>query len=408
MGMDLTAFDAALKQHYTNDRIEDMVYADNPLLALMPKMKEFGGRNLPITLIYGNPQGRSADFARAQVRGAATSSKLDDFLLTRVKDYSIATIDNEALEASKGDANAFLEAATVEIDGALNSLKRSLAIAQYRDGWGSIGKIAAGGIAGAAITLSDADAVTNFEIGQELVAAAAEGSGNLKGASPGDVAIVTAVNRSTGVVTVDAVPGTWAAADFLFVRGDRQYTASARQKLSGLEAWIPAAAPASTAFFGVDRSVDPTRLGGQRLDASALPMEEALIQAASVVGREGGKLSHYFMNYGKYANLEKALGTKVQYVDIKVSAEVGFRGIMVTSGRGTIRVLPDQNCQSNRVWGLNLDVWKHYSLGEPVRTIDTDGLQMLRQASADGVECRMGYYANMGCRAPGYNINVQV
>lgn len=28
MGLDLTSFDAALKQHYTNDRIENMVYKD--------------------------------------------------------------------------------------------------------------------------------------------------------------------------------------------------------------------------------------------------------------------------------------------------------------------------------------------------------------------------------------------
>jgi hypothetical protein len=34
--------------------------------------------------------------------------QLQDFVLTRVKDYSIATIDNETLEASKGNANAFI------------------------------------------------------------------------------------------------------------------------------------------------------------------------------------------------------------------------------------------------------------------------------------------------------------
>lgn len=27
-GQDLTGFDAALKQHYTDDRVEDMVYKD--------------------------------------------------------------------------------------------------------------------------------------------------------------------------------------------------------------------------------------------------------------------------------------------------------------------------------------------------------------------------------------------
>ncbi len=48
MSLDMTSFDAALKQHYTNDRVENMVYADNPFLAMVPKMTDFGGKNLPI------------------------------------------------------------------------------------------------------------------------------------------------------------------------------------------------------------------------------------------------------------------------------------------------------------------------------------------------------------------------
>jgi hypothetical protein len=48
MSLDLTSFASALKQHYTDDRVQNMVYKDNPLLALMPKMEQFGGKNLPI------------------------------------------------------------------------------------------------------------------------------------------------------------------------------------------------------------------------------------------------------------------------------------------------------------------------------------------------------------------------
>ena len=143
MALDLTSFDAALKQHYTNDAIENLVYKDNPFFALVAKYEEFGGRNLPIPLIYGNPQGRSATFSNAQTRGGTTNSQITDFVLTRVKDYSIATIDNETLEASKGNQNAFMEAATTEIDGAINSLTRSLAVAQFRGSDGSIGQVSA-------------------------------------------------------------------------------------------------------------------------------------------------------------------------------------------------------------------------------------------------------------------------
>jgi len=406
MALDLTSFDAALKQHYTSDMVQNMVYKDNPFLALVAKYEDFGGRNLPIVLIYGNPQNRSATFATAQA--GTSNSKLEDFILTRVKDYSIATIDNETLEASKGNANAFMEAATVEIDGSINSLTRSVAISLFRDSSGYVGQLSAEPAEVASpfvIQLKSAEDVTNFELGQVLVIYAAKSGGSARTSNGATASFpIVGINRSTGALTVTGAydaSGNIAADDYIFVNGDRGL------KISGMEGWVPASAPTSAAFFGVDRSVD-TRLGGLRLNGTSLPIEEALINGASLCAREGGKIDHFFMSYGKYAELEKALGSKVQYIDLKVNPEVGFRGIMVNGPRGPIKCIPDQNCPATTVFGVQLNSWKLYSLGKAVRVIDSDGLQMLRQSSADGVEVRYGFYGNLGCNAPGHNINISV
>lgn len=401
MALDLVSFDAALKQHYTSDRIENMVYSDNPLLALLPKYEQFGGRNLPIPVIYGNPQGRSATFATAQSN--KTNSQLIDFVLTRNSDYSLASIDNETIEASKGNANAFMEAATTEIDGAMQAATRSLAIAAFGSGSGTIGQASAAAT-GTSLQLKDVEEVTNFEVGMELVFSATDGGGTVKSGS----VTVTGVNRDSGEVTVDALSaidgGTGIAQDdFVFVQGDYD------QKLRGLAAWLPATAPTSgDSFFGVDRSVDATRLAGVRYDGSSEPIEEALIGAASRVGREGGRPNYCVMSYSKYAELEKALGSKVQYVDIRINAEIGFRGIVVNGPRGPIRVIADQNCPESVAYMLQLDCWKLYSLGKAPRILDMDGLKMLRESNADAVEVRIGYYAQMGCKAPGYNARIQL
>ena len=412
--MDLQQMDAALKQIYTKDKIESMVYADNPLYALMAKMTTFGGRNLPIVSIWGNPQGRSASFARAQTRGALTSTKLDDFLITRGKNYSVATVDGETLRASANDMGAFLEAATIEIDGSLAELTRSHAIGMYGSGYGNRGQIVAGGaVSGLTLQLSNADDITNFEVGQELEAFATLTGASRAFGSSGNGLFVTGVNRTTGVLTFgfnanDATNGipALAAGDYLAVRGD--HSGSDRIMLSGLEAWIPASAPTSAAFFGVDRSVDVTRLGGQRLNGAGAPIEEVLTEGAAIVAREGGKLTHYFMNFDKYTELQNSLGTKVQYIDLKINAEIAFRGIQVNGPKGPINVVPDQNCPSNRIFGLNLPTWKLYSLGDAVGILEHDGLMMLRQPTSDGVEIRSGSYAQMGSRAPGWNVNISV
>ena len=411
MSLDLTAFDAALKQHYTSERVENMVYRDNPFMALVPKYEAFGGKNLPIPLIYGSPQGRSKTFSNAQTRGAVTNSQITDFVLTRAKDYSIATIDNETLEASKGDANAFMEAATTEIDGAINSLTRSLAINLFRDSSAYIGQVSAEPTETSStfvVTMKDAEDITNVEVGQVHVIFSAKSGGSQRISETGDDEwVVAAVDRDAGTITYTGnydSNGTIAGDDYIFVEGDRG------NGMAGLEDWIPDSAPSSSAFFGVDRSADVTRLGGLRLDASSLPIEEALIEADQKVCREGGRLDHFFLSHKKFGELKKALGSKVEYIDLKPGTDVtfSFRGVMIDGSKGPIKVVPDQNARNSRCMGVQLSTWRLYSLGKAVRVIDTDGLQMLRQASADGVEVRYGSYSNLGCRAPGYNINVNL
>ena len=386
----MTTFAAALKQHYTDEKIENMVYKDNPFLAMISKYEDFGGENLKLPVKYGLPMGRSATFADAVSNKSA--SQLKAFLLTRKADYAIASIANETIEASKGNANAFIEAATFEIDGAIEAATRSLAIALYGDGSGQIGVVGSLATTTASndtVTLATIQDITNFEVGMQLNFGTATSNKE-----------ISTINRDTGVILLTGASGA-TTTEAIYVDGDKD------NKLTGLGGWLPSSAPGSTdSFFGVNRSSDATRLGGIRFDGSSLPIEEALIGAAARVAREGGKPDVCFINYNNFADLEKALGSKVSYVDVKVNPEIGFRGIMVHGPRGPIKVVPDQNCPNGVAYLLQMDVWKLYSLGKAPKILDSDGLKFLRESTADAVEARVGYYAQLGCRAPGFNVRV--
>ena len=390
MALNMTTFAAALKQHYTDEKIENMVYKDNPFLAMISKYEDFGGENLKLPVKYGIPMGRSATFADAVAN--KTASQLKAFLLTRKSDYAIASIANETIEASKGNANAFIEAATFEIDGAIEAATRSLAVSLYGDGSGSIGVVGALATTTASndtVTLATIQDITNFEVGMQLNFGTA--TTNKK---------IDSINRDTGVFILDAASGA-TTTEAIYVDGDKD------AMLTGLGGWLPSTAPASTdSFFGVNRSSDSTRLGGIRFDGSSLPLEEALIGAAARVAREGGKPDVCFINYNNFGDLEKALGSKVSYVDVKVNPEIGFRGILIHGPRGPIKVVPDQNCPNGVAYLLQMDVWKLYSLGKAPKILDSDGLKFLRESTADAVEARIGYYAQLGCRAPGFNVRV--
>lgn len=400
--LDLTAMNAALKELYDGQVVENLVYADNPFLAMVPKKSDFGGKYKPIPIITGVSQGRSATFSNAQ--GNQSAVQIESFLLTRASDYSIATIDNQTMLASKTDKMAFLEGAKLVVDGAIRSATNSLASALFRSGTGSIGTVGSISVTGAGpytgvITLSNSADVVQFEVNMYLVASNTDG-----GAANASIGVVSKVDRSNGIVTIvsSTDPTTdFAAGKFISVQGDLNL------KIKGLAAWIPTVAPTSTAFFGVDRSVDTVRLGGVRYDGSAQSIEEALIDSSSLLAREGGKPNVAILNFASWSALEKSLGSKVQYVDAKGPADIAFRGIMVNGANSIIKVFPDRNQLAQTCHLLQMDSWCLEALGDAPQILRYgDGLEMLRVYNADAGEVRVGYYAQLRTNAPGWNATV--
>ncbi len=406
--IDLTSYDSALKEYYTGAMIEDLIGKDNPFLALVSKSEKFPGRNLRIVVKFKHGGGRSSSFSVAQAN-SANGVGLEDFVLTRVKDYFISTVDGETIESTKDDAGAFMDAMTVAGDSAIGALTNTLARDLFRSGWGSIGTIAAGGISGYTITLSDPNDSVNFNLGDINVFALTESTSTLRNSGAG--LIVSGVNRSTGVITYSAAISTetsTANGDTIFVKGDRQNSATpVRLKVAGVGAWCPAVAPAASEnFFSVDRSVDSRLAGLFYAPASGTQLDEALLEAAGMVHREGGRLTHFFMGTGRYTELVKLLQKNVQYVDVTVSAQVGFKGVSIMGPGGAITCIADRNVQSDRVFGVSMDSWKLHTIGKAVRLIDTDGSSAVRQAADDGIEIRWGFKGNLGCDAPIHNIQI--
>ncbi len=402
--LDMTAANAALKELYGPQVIQNMSYKDNPWFAMVKKNEDAGGKYIPFPTVWSSSQGRSSAFATAQSN--QTAPQLADFLLTLKPDYALATIANQLLEAGASDREAFLKPAKLNIDNAIIALTNSIASSLFRSGTGSIGAIATGGITSGVITLADPETVTQFERNMVLQANATDG-----GASPrAALGYVIAVDRIAGKVTVAssglggsaASPASWAAGDFLLVQGDNN------AKPAGLAAWLPTTAPTSgDNFFGVDRSVD-TRLGGIPFDGSALSIEEALVDASKYVAREGGRPNLFITNYTSYSALEKALGAKVQYVKFEGPANIMFKGITVNGHKGPIDVFPDRNCPGLLGYMLQQDTWTLLSTNEVPHINRADGLEMLRVSNADALEVRVVAYYQLGTNAPGWNASVKL
>lgn len=401
MSLDLTALTAVLKVQYTQKKVNTLAYDKNPFWAMVKKRTDFLGVNKVVAIRNGQPQGRGADFSTAVAN--VSPSTYNRFTVTRARDYAFARVFGEAVEASAKDAGSLLQGLKNEIDGAIYTATRSIAINLFGNGGGARGQIASGQ-ATATVTLTRPEDTVNFEVGMYLKTSTADGtSGSLKAGR----VLVTGVDRVTGTVTASAAwttgIATAAANDFIFQEGDNVANNS---MIAGLAAWVPSTTPTSTAFFGLDRSTDPVRLGGVRYSAgSGGPIEEILIDTAALLVREGSRPDTVFLNPLDYANLIKALSGKVLYDRSKSfdMPDIGFEAVKLMGPAGPLKVLADLNCPRGRGYMLQLDTWAFESLGGAPKILNLDGQDMLRDASADAYIIRVGYYGNLTCEAPGWN-----
>lgn len=418
--LNMSNFAAALKQIYPKGVPTDQTIKKNPLWGMIEKVGDFYGDVLVVPFRYADPASRSRTLSTALAQRTASASSYARVTLKRGHDSAVISIDRETMMASANDAGAFLRARKAEVDGMLNSLGRSIAIAVFGDASGIRGQISTtSGVASAAgFLLSNPNDVTNFEVDQALRLTAARPAFGVAATLRTGVAYIVGVDRDTGLLQVAAAPRGTAVAlntlvaaaavgDLLLLDGDAVATSSSSNAsaIAGLAAWLPLVAPTTgDNFFGLDRSVDVTRLAGIRFVGTGLPIEEALIKCASRVARDGGSPDLVVMSFNQLSNLVTSLGSRVRYDSVKASAKVGYQVISLVGPNGDIKILADQNCPDGVAYMLQMDTWKFHHLGEvPHIAVEGNVSGALQEADADAIQIRAFMFGQLVCDAPGYN-----
>lgn len=425
-----------LKELYSDDAwvMKDLVFNRNPALALIDKDESemgLGGKYFPIPVLSDVGAGRSANYGNAQTY--QTPPVTQEFLVTRVKNYSIATLDGDFLRASAQSIGSFMPGAELNVKSAFQSIGNDLAHDIFGDGSGFRGSygIGSGSIATGVITLDSASMALQFSIGMALV------SYSVSGLTPTQstglaLGYVIAVDTGLGTVTVSATqggaagtPASWSVSfPNLAQVGDVNFIsnglASANMlKVAGLGAWIPSAAPGgSDSFFGVNRSVSPTKLAGLRFVGSNESIQDALIDAVNQLaanGSEAGDPDFIFLNPTSYQVLVKQLTSQGVYQMIKAQineeVNISFKALVLPTANGEIAIIQDRNCPAQTAYIITLKTWKLRTLGKCPQFLTYPGfydqLGFPVQGS-DAIQLQIGYYGNLTCNAPGANAVVSL
>lgn len=248
-------------------------------------------KNYARTTDKGFPQGR--------IYSLVLCNNLNETQVDR-QDYQLVTITNLLIEQTRSNAGAFVDEMKRQMDGGIKNLSNNMAFELFGSGTATRG-VTSGAVSNPSpgvyqLQLANPQNVVNFEVGMTLQASATDGGAVLPVLTPNtpDLGTVTSVNRATGVIQFSIAQGTpnvnWASGSYLTVQGDIPPAGGSGSgplgsvgsylAASGFSAWLPATDPSpSDSFWGVNRSVDPTRLAGLRYNASAYSIEEGVTNA---------------------------------------------------------------------------------------------------------------------------------
>lgn len=409
MASTLTTFDFALKERYTDQKVENLTLSDRPFLGMVPKDEDFQGDGQPVPLIHGSPQGITGE-SRSKAQTNATSVVGKKFVLTAGDYFGGVDIGDKVLLASRGNPGAFLSNKTIETDGLYEQMADNLELYCFGNSGGSIGQRAS--LAGDVVTLTTVQDVTNFEEGMTVSASAGDGSDAAHALRSGTTT-VTAVNRVEGKVTLASAAAitSFANADYLFRDGDFKGNTSVFI-IAGLGAFIWSS-ETPPALYSMTRTSDPQRLAGSRVPSTDLTgkgIEERLqLLGAYMTGRfKGPGATHYFLHPEDWQNLSISLQSRGTRPAADESTRFGYVYLEIVSGGKFVRVYQSRHCPKGTCFAVRMANWKLYSMQKLVHPFNGDGLTMLRKGTTDDYEFRLKSYPCLATNAPGWSGRVAV
>jgi len=413
--LDLTAFDPMLKEHYSPFEVARMAMQKNRAVGMLAKSqkKMVGGREWVQPIMTALPGGGSSNFGIAVTNATNNTSTYKNFNVTRKSHYRIAKVDNQAIEATAtGDEDAF-ESAFDEFDNGLEAEGNYINFRFFRTQAGEVGRLD-GVVSTATVNLAFQDISSMWGIRQgEVIVSSATLGGALR--NGGTTAVIATVNRIAGSFTTTiaiatAITGT-TNTDYIYLNGDAIAAGSGNLASSGLADWVPDAAPTSTLFYNVDRTLESDYLGGIRIDATdGRSIANALTDGVAAADNIGGDPDTCFMNPITFGNMSKQLEGKwvitsaVGY-DGKKMATVGFKGFSVNLNGHDLTIYTDRCCPQKRIYVLTWSTWCMFSAGPAPNFLQKRAGSIIKVSEGnDGYEARIGEYYNFSCKAPGYNV----
>lgn len=255
------------KQIYGKYRDKEL-YFGNPLMDFAKKTYDFNGidKEIPADISLGGGIASEAVDASTQHSGG----KGVKFKVPQATLHGLVKMEAKVLRNAKaaGDNAKFVDYAKKQHLDGTQMLMQELEFLGHQDGTGARATVLTA--TGSTITVAPYQAhfiPVGKKIRGSATAGAALASGTPVGSDPAGSATVTAVNTTTGTITVNGTITTQitgiVAGWSLYLHGIASNNGTGSPVFLGLDGWNPATVT-STLYCNVDRTQQPNQLGGAR------------------------------------------------------------------------------------------------------------------------------------------------
>lgn len=373
----------SLLKIYYKDGLENLLFRNSPVLKKIKKDR-VEGKSVNFAAMYGRGGAVSGDFTVAQ-NLAETVSKNVEFSVTPGQLFSVYTMNAKEVQASKTQRGAYMKVAGAKLFASAEGFRKTLAASLYGTGHGELcylgsltnnAKKAGAAWAGTSGYESGISlqlpwhAIMAIDVGSKLDIFDGAAS-PLSFATPKAQLTVTAINGqwvNVDLFTSSSTTSAAAKATDIICIGGCSDTAGAALLPVGLAGWLPngsagsARTVASTAFFGVNRSVAADRLAGAYYDGSSATKYSDAVQALlQVVRRQGSTADMIIMNDEDFLALSKEIESTNTYftetsTKSKRSANVGFDSFSASFSTNFIEnIYDDPYCPKGKFYIVESD-----------------------------------------------------
>lgn len=298
--------------------------------------------------------------------------------------YHTIQVSGQSLHLTKNDTGSFVRALESEIKGAERDVPNDLE-RQVMNDFVTINSIARTGTIGGAITGVAALVITLGnatlpEMRTFFVNERVDVINGTTGAVRG-VGTITAVNKTSKTITLDAMPGSSAAGDFVVREGNLNL------EINGLRGLVSATKP----FAGIDPATVP-EWASPAVGSSTTTISETFLDELSEsveTDGDGGTPNLYITDHLQRRKLSSMLQAQKRYDGREMTLKAGWKGLQIAQGT----LVVGRYCPTTSVFALQpKEITRFVGLDW---TWDEDDGRILHRETSDSVGARYKSYCQL-------------